>query len=182
MIKVITGELKGTLVLVPDVFADARGLFMEAYNERDFAKATGLAPRFVQDNYAKSARGVLRGLHYQVKRVQGKLVHVTRGRIFDVALDVRAGSPTYGRWSAVVLSGANRHLHWIPEGCAHGYLVLSATADVLYKVTDYRAPEHERAIHWKDPDLTIEWPLRSPPILSARDAAAPPFADAEAVR
>jgi dTDP-4-dehydrorhamnose 3,5-epimerase len=173
--------LPGVLTLEPDVYSDERGFFMESYNERDFAQATGLAPRFVQDNHSYSTRNVLRGMHYQVKRPQGKLVRVVSGEIFDVAIDVRRGSPTLGRWSAVRLSAENKRMRWIPEGYAHGFLVVSEAADVLYKTTDYRVADLERAVAWSDPDLKIAWPMTATPILSARDARAPLLKDAELI-
>jgi dTDP-4-dehydrorhamnose 3,5-epimerase len=170
--------IDGVLVLEPKVFGDARGWFYEAFNARDFAQITGLERTFVQDNHSRSARGVLRGLHFQVEHAQGKLVRVTHGQVFDVAVDIRPGSRTYGQWFGVELSAENHRQLWIPEGLAHGFLVLSEVAEFLYKTTDYWFPEHERSIHWADPTLAIGWPLHrldGPPQLAAKDAAAGPF-------
>jgi dTDP-4-dehydrorhamnose 3,5-epimerase len=167
------------LLLEPRVFGDARGFFFESYNERAFTAATGLAPRFVQDNHSRSGRGVLRGLHYQLRRPQGKLVRCVAGEVFDVALDIRRGSPTFGRWAGARLSADNKRQMWVPEGFAHGFLVLSESAEFLYKTTDYYAPELERAIRWDDPRIAVAWPGASAPLLSARDAAAPLLQDAE---
>lgn len=178
--KVTPTGLPGVLVLEPKVFRDSRGEFMESFNQRSFEAATGLAPRFVQDNYSRSLRNVLRGLHYQVRQQQDKLVWVAQGAVFDVAVDVRRSSPTFGRWFGTELSSANRRQLWIPAGFAHGFLVLSESADVLYKATDFHAPEHERGIVWDDPGLAIEWPQRGGrPLLSAKDAAAVTLAEAE---
>lgn len=160
------------LLLEPRVFGDERGFFLESFNHRLFAQATGLEPQFVQDNHSRSARNVLRGLHYQVVQPQGKLVRVVAGEVFDVAVDIRPGSPTFGRWVGEVLSESNKRQLWIPPGLAHGFLVLSEYADFLYKTTGYYAPEHERCIAWNDPDLAIAWPLAGQtPILSAKDQA-----------
>lgn len=175
-------ELPGVLLIEPKVFGDARGYFMESYNQRTFAQATGLSPQFVQDNHSRSARGVLRGLHYQLRQPQGKLVRVTAGEVFDVAVDLRRSSPTYGRWYACVLSAENKLQLWVPAGFGHGYLVLSDSAEFVYKTTDFYAPEHERCIAWNDPDLNIGWPLLaglSEPVLSAKDKAGVPLKDAE---
>ena len=163
------------LLLEPRVYADERGFFFESFNERAFTEAVGGPTRFVQDNHSHSVRGVLRGLHYQAAQPQGKLVRVVAGVVFDVAVDIRADSPTCGRWVGLELSAANRRQLWIPPGLAHGFLVLSDTADVLYKTTDYYAPREERCILWSDPTLAIGWPLAGPPILSAKDAAGLPF-------
>lgn len=170
--------LEGVLLLEPKVFGDVRGWFFEAFNARDFARATGLERTFVQDNHSHSTRGVLRGLHHQVEHPQGKLIRVTQGAVFDVAVDIRPGSATYGRWFGVELTGENRRQLWIPEGLAHGFLVLSEVAELLYKSTDYWHPEHERSLHWADPTLAIDWPLHrldGPPQLVPRDASAGPF-------
>jgi dTDP-4-dehydrorhamnose 3,5-epimerase len=172
-------SLPGVLVIAPRVFADARGAFFESYNETAFAGATGVAAGFVQDNHSVSLKNVLRGLHYQVGKPQGKLVRVVAGEIFDVAVDLRRSSPTFGRWTGVNLSAANRLMQWIPEGYAHGFIVLSDRADVLYKTTTYYAPELERSIAWNDPDLAIRWPLDGPPILSERDSRAAALREAE---
>jgi len=163
------------LILQPKVFGDERGFFFESYNRRAFREATGIDMDFVQDNHSKSACNVLRGLHYQVGRPKGKLVRVTQGRVFDVAVDIRRDSPTFGRHVAVELSAENKTQLWIPPGLAHGFLVLSDTAEFLYKTTDYYAPECERSIRWDDPDLAIDWPLATPPLLSSKDAAAQSF-------
>lgn len=171
--------LPGLLLLEPDVFADARGVFFESYNQQRFEAATGIGAPFVQDNQSTSARHVLRGLHYQIGRPQGKLVRALAGEIFDVAVDLRKSSPTFGRWAGTVLSAENRKQVWIPEGFAHGFLALSESAEIHYKVTDYYAPERERTIRWDDPTLAIRWPLTSPPILSTKDAAGLLLADAE---
>lgn len=157
------------LLLEPKVFGDSRGFFYESYNERAFREVTGVDARFVQDNHSRSARGVLRGLHYQVRQPQAKLVRVVRGAVFDVAVDVRRGAPSFGRWVGMELSEENQRQMWIPEGFAHGFLVLSDSADFLYKTTDYYAPEHERCIAWNDPAIGIEWPLVGEPVLSSKD-------------
>lgn len=168
------------LVLEPRVFADGRGFFYESFNQRDFEQATGLqGVPFVQDNHSKSAQGVLRGLHYQIQHPQGKLVRVVQGEVFDVAVDMRRGSPTFGRWVAEVLSAENKKQLWLPPGFAHGFLVLSETAEFLYKTTDYWFPEHERSVLWSDPQLAIDWPLQGAPLLAKKDAEATCFADAE---
>lgn len=179
--KIIPTPLDGALILEPKVFGDARGFFLESYNRRDFAAATGLDVDFVQDNHSRSRRGVLRGLHYQIRQPQGKLVRVARGAVFDVAVDIRRSSPTFGRWAGVELSEDNQRQLWIPPGLAHGFLVLSESADFLYKTTDWYAPEHERGIAWNDPAIGIEWPLDAigEPLLSDKDRAAPPLAQAE---
>jgi dTDP-4-dehydrorhamnose 3,5-epimerase len=166
------------LVIEPKVFGDSRGFFLESWNAQAFAEA-GIPAAFVQDNHSRSPRGVLRGLHYQIVQPQGKLVRVTAGEVFDVAVDLRRASPTFGRWVGEHLSGENRRMLWIPPGFGHGFLVLSESADFLYKTTDYYAPEHERVIAWNDPDLAIAWPLAGAPTLSARDDAGPRFRDAE---
>lgn len=172
--------LTDVLVLEPRVFGDARGFFLESFNARRFAEATGVRAEFVQDNQSRSARGVLRGLHYQIRQPQGKLVRVVRGRVFDVAVDLRRSSPAFGRWAGVELSEDNHRQLWIPPGFAHGFLVLSESADFLYKATDYYAPEHERAIRWDDPSVGIDWPIaEQAPLLSAKDRAAPSLAAAE---
>lgn len=178
--NVIRTEVDGALIIEPKVFGDARGFFMESWNRRAFAQI-GLDVDFVQDNHSRSRRGVLRGLHYQIRQPQGKLVRVSAGTVYDVAVDLRRSSPTFGQWAGVELSEENRHMFWVPPGCAHGFLVLSESADFLYKATDYYAPEHERAILWSDPDLAIDWPLAGigEPLLAAKDAAAPRLRDAE---
>jgi len=177
--NVIPTTLPGVLILEPKVFGDDRGFFYESYNERRFAELTGAQTAFVQDNHSKSARGVLRGLHYQIRQTQGKLVRVVAGEVFDVAVDLRRASATFGRWTGVVLSAENRRQLWVPAGFAHGFVVTSESAEFLYKTTDYWAPEHERAVRWDDPAIGIDWPLAGAPVLSAKDAAAPLLADAE---
>ena len=177
--EIITTDIPGVLILKPRVFGDDRGFFMESFNRRTWRAATGQDCDFVQDNHSRSGRGVLRGLHYQIRQPQGKLVRVVSGEVFDVAVDVRRSSPTFGHWVGVRLSAENRLQFWIPPGFAHGFLVLSSAADFLYKATDYYAPEHERTIIWNDPQLGIDWPDKIPPELSEKDAAAPLFRDAE---
>jgi dTDP-4-dehydrorhamnose 3,5-epimerase len=176
----IPQAIPDVVLIVPKVFGDARGFFMETWRADVFARA-GIDVPFVQDNHSASSRGVLRGLHYQVEQVQGKLVRVLTGEIFDVAVDIRRGSPTFGRWVGAHLSGENKHLLWVPPGFAHGFLVLSERAEVVYKCTDYYAPQHERSILWNDPGLGIEWPLDAgqQPTLSAKDAAAARLEQAE---
>jgi dTDP-4-dehydrorhamnose 3,5-epimerase len=170
------------LLLEPRVFGDDRGFFFESFNQRAFHQATGLDLHFVQDNHSRSARHVLRGLHYQVLRPQGKLVRVTAGEVFDVVVDIRRGSPTFGKWAGQLLSASNKRQLWVPPGLAHGFLVLSESADFLYKTTDYYAPEHERCIAWDDATLAIEWPLQgATPLLSGKDAAGKAFAQAALV-
>jgi dTDP-4-dehydrorhamnose 3,5-epimerase len=178
--RLIETPLKDALIVEPKVFGDARGFFMESWNRRTFAQL-GLDLDFVQDNHSRSARGVLRGLHYQLKQPQGKLVRVVAGSVYDVAVDLRKSSPTFGKWTGVELSAENRRMFWVPPGFAHGFLVLSESADFLYKATDYYAPEQERSILWNDPDLAIDWPLDGvgTPTLAAKDAAGTRFADAE---
>jgi len=177
--KVTPTEFPGVLILEPRVFGDERGFFFESYNRRAFREATGLDPDFVQDNHSKSARNVLRGLHYQVRNVQGKLVRVTAGEVWDVVVDLRRSSPTFGRSLGIALSAANRRMLWVPEGFAHGFLVTSESAEFLYKTTDYYAPEHERSLLWNDPALAIAWPLAGEPLLKPGDANGTPLARAE---
>ena len=181
--QVIPTAIDGVLILEPRVFGDARGFFMESYNRSAFAQATGLDIDFVQDNHSRSRRGVLRGLHYQVRQPQGKLVRVSQGAVFDVAVDIRQGSPSFGRWVGVELSADNQRQLWVPAGMAHGFLVLSESADFLYKTTDNYAPEHERCIAWDDPAIGIDWPLAAhgiaAPLLSDKDRAGVPLAAAE---
>ena len=178
--NVIKSEIPDVLILEPKVFGDDRGFFFESFNERTFAGKTGVSARFVQDNHSRSARNVLRGLHYQIQQPQGKLVRVTAGEIYDVAVDIRRSSPAFGKWAAVVLSASNRKMCWVPPGFAHGFLVVSDHAEVQYKTTDYWAPQHERCILWNDRDLAISWPLKGEPILSQKDRAGLPFKQAEA--
>jgi dTDP-4-dehydrorhamnose 3,5-epimerase len=169
--KVTPTEIPDVLQIDPRVFGDDRGFFYESFNESKFREITGLEPSFVQDNHSRSVRNVLRGLHYQIKQPQGKLVRVVNGAAFDVAVDIRRNSPTFGRWVAQILSAENRRQLWIPIGFAHGFLVLSDYVDFVYKTTDYWAAEHERCIAWNDSDLGIRWPLDGNPILSAKDTA-----------
>lgn len=178
--KVTTTAIEGLLILEPKVFGDARGFFMESFNQKAFDAAVGQELRFVQDNHSRSAKGVLRGLHYQLPpHAQGKLVRVTQGSVFDVAVDLRRSSTSFGRWVGVELSGANHKQLWLPPGLAHGFVVTSDSADFLYKTTQYYAPEAERCVRWDDPALAIAWPvLDSAPLLSAKDAAAPALAEA----
>ncbi len=166
--KVIETSLPGILILEPKVFGDDRGFFFESYNKKSLEKA-GITAEFVQDNYSRSIRNVLRGLHYQIKQPQGKLVRVISGEVFDVVVDIRRSSPNFGKWAGFSLSAENKRMAWIPPGFAHGFLVLSEVAEFLYKTTDYWAQEHERCIFWNDPDLSIGWPLAGEPILSAKD-------------
>jgi dTDP-4-dehydrorhamnose 3,5-epimerase len=167
------------LVFQPKVFGDDRGFFFESFNENIFAETTGLRPRFVQDNHSKSAKNVLRGLHYQIKQPQGKLVRVTQGAVFDVAVDLRLQSPTFGKWVGEVLSDENKKMLWVPEGFAHGFLVLSESAEFLYKTTNFYAPEHERCIIWNDLTLNVEWPISQKPSLSTKDSLGLSFAEAD---
>jgi len=178
--KITRCAVPDVLLLEPRIFGDDRGFFFESFNQRAFNDATGLDLNFVQDNHSRSARNVLRGLHYQLVQPQGKLVRVTSGEVFDVAVDIRRNSPTFGKWVGELLSAANKRQLWVPPGLAHGFLVLSESADFLYKTTDYYAPEHERCIAWDDATLAIEWPLQgSGPLLSGKDAAGKPFLQAE---
>jgi dTDP-4-dehydrorhamnose 3,5-epimerase len=182
-VKATRTAIPEVVLLEPKVFGDARGFFLESFNQRAFADATGLDVQFVQDNHSRSARGVLRGLHYQIRQPQGKLVRVVRGAVFDVAVDVRRSSPTFGRWVGEELSEQNQHQLWVPPGFAHGFIVLSESADFLYKTTEYYAPEHERCIAWDDPAIGIGWPLGTggieAPVLSAKDAAGASLREAE---
>jgi dTDP-4-dehydrorhamnose 3,5-epimerase len=172
-------EIPEVLLLEPKVFGDARGFFFEAYNRRNFREATGLDVDFVQDNQSQSVRNVLRGLHYQVRQPQGKLVTVVAGEIFDVAVDLRRSSPTFRKWVSVLLSAGTPRTIWIPPGFAHGFLVVSDQALVLYKTTDYYAPEHERTLIWNDPQLAVRWPLEGEPIVSDKDRRGTPLAAAD---
>lgn len=173
-------RIPDVILIEPRVYGDQRGFFLESWNERSFTEA-GLNLRFVQDNHSRSKQWTLRGLHYQVKQPQGKLVRVVAGAVFDVAVDLRRSSPTFGKWVGEILSAENHRMLWIPPGFAHGFLVLSEFADFLYKCTDFYAPEHERAVRWNDPNIGIEWPLPAgkAPILSSKDQAAGAFRDAE---
>jgi dTDP-4-dehydrorhamnose 3,5-epimerase len=178
--KVIRTAIPDVLIIEPQVFGDARGFFFESFNARKFREFTGLEPDFVQDNHSRSGKHVLRGLHYQIRQTQGKLVRVCAGEVFDVAVDLRKSSPTFGKWVGMRLSAENKHSMWIPEGFAHGFVVLSDYAEFLYKTTDYWAPEHERCIAWNDPELAIDWHLAgAAPNLSAKDLAGRAFRDAE---
>ena len=178
--KVTASVIPDVLIIEPKVFGDSRGFFFESFNQRSFHEASGLDVTFVQDNHSKSARNVLRGLHYQINQPQGKLVRVIAGEVFDVAVDIRRNSKTFGRWVGEILSGDNKRQLWIPSGFAHGFLVLSESAEFLYKTTDYWEPKHERCIVWNDPTLAIKWPvLQGEPILSAKDAEGKFFLEAE---
>ena len=167
------------LILEPQVFGDARGFFYESFNARDFSRATGLDVSFVQDNHSKSAKGVLRGLHYQIQHPQGKLVRVVQGEVFDAAVDLRKSSTTFGQWVGVHLSADNHRQLWVPPGFAHGFVVLSESAEFLYKTTDYWYPEHERSLLWNDPAVGVQWPIGEQPLLAAKDAAGKTLAEAE---
>ena len=167
--NVIATRLPDVLIIEPKVFGDDRGFFYESFNSRAFAEATGSTLPFVQDNHSRSTRGVLRGLHYQIEQAQGKLVRVTAGEVLDIAVDIRRSSPTFGQWAGVRLSAQNHRQLWVPPGFAHGFVVLSESADFLYKTTDYYAPSAERCIRWDDPQLAIDWALDDAPILSAKD-------------
>jgi dTDP-4-dehydrorhamnose 3,5-epimerase len=177
--KVTPTALPDVLVIEPQVFGDARGFFFESFNRRGFREATGLDLEFVQDNHSRSAKNVLRGLHYQIRQPQGKLVRCIAGEVFDVAVDLRRSSPTFGKWAAVTLSAENKRMTWVPPGFGHGFLVLSEYAEFLYKTTDYWAPKHERSVAWNDPDIGIAWPLAGEPVLSAKDKTGTRLRNAE---
>ena len=177
--KIVTTAIPDVLILEPKVFGDARGFFFESFNQRAFSQATGVDVQFVQDNHSRSVKGVLRGLHYQIQQAQGKLVRVVRGSVFDVTVDLRRSSSTFGQWVGVELSEESHRQVWVPPGFAHGFVVTSESADVLYKTTDYYAPEFERCIVWNDPAIGIQWPLSQAPQLSAKDQAGLPLAKAE---
>ena len=177
--KVIPTAIPEVLVFEPQVFGDERGSFFESFNAHHFETLTGQRVNFVQDNHTRSAKNVLRGLHYQVKQPQGKLVRVIAGAVFDVVVDLRTASPFFGRWVGVLLSAENQRQVWVPPGFAHGFVVTSDSAECLYKTTDYWAPEHERSILWSDPALAIDWPISGAPIVSARDRGAALLADAD---
>ncbi|SIT50122.1 dTDP-4-deoxyrhamnose-3,5-epimerase [Paraburkholderia piptadeniae] len=179
-ISIIATSLPEVKIVEPKVFGDERGFFFESFNEQEFAQAIGEQVKFVQDNHSRSTKNVLRGLHYQIQRAQGKLVRVIAGEVFDVAVDMRRSSPNFGRWTGHRLSADNKRQMWIPPGFAHGFFVLSEAADFLYKTTDYWFAEHERCVAWNDPEIGIDWPLDAPPILATKDAAGKRFADAEA--
>jgi dTDP-4-dehydrorhamnose 3,5-epimerase len=177
--KVIRTEIPDVLLLEPRVFEDARGVAYESYNRRTFQEVTGLDPQFVQDNRSTSRKNVLRGLHYQVERPQGKLVSALRGEIYDVAVDLRRSSPTFGKWVGFRLSEADRRMAWLPRGFAHGFLALSESVEVLYKLDDFWSPPHERTIVWNDPDIGVRWPLQGEPVLSDKDRRGAAFRAAE---
>ena len=176
--NVIRTAIPDVLIVEPKVFGDPRGFFFESYNRRTL-EPHGIPGEFVQDNHSRSAKGVLRGLHYQIRQPQGKLVRVVSGEVFDVAVDIRRSSPAFGKWVGEILSADNKRMMWIPPGFAHGFLVLSESAEFLYKTTDYWAPEHERSLLWNDPQLAIAWPLEGAPTLAAKDAAAKRLSEAE---
>lgn len=177
--KVIPTEIPDVLIIEPQVYGDDRGFFLESFNQKDFREKTGVNTTFVQDNHSMSLKNVLRGLHYQIPNPQGKLVRVVNGSVFDVAVDARKSSPTFGQWVGCVLSAENKRIFWVPEGFAHGFLVLSERAEFLYKTTNYYYPQYEKTILWNDADLGIDWPLEIPPILSPKDQAGQPFKSVE---
>lgn len=179
--NVISTSISEVLVIEPKVFGDSRGFFFESFNQKNFNQATGLDVKFVQDNHSRSVKGVLRGLHYQIRQPQGKLVRVVRGQVFDVAVDIRRSSPTFGQWVGVELTEDNYRQLWVPPGFAHGFYVLSDIADFLYKTTDYYFPDLERSLLWNDPAIAVSWPIEAAvsPIISAKDKIAPKLADAE---
>jgi dTDP-4-dehydrorhamnose 3,5-epimerase len=179
IMEIIKTKIPDVLILEPKVFGDDRGFFFESFNEKEFLAQTGVKLNFVQDNHSKSAQNVLRGLHYQIQQPQGKLVRAVVGEVFDVAVDLRKSSETFGQWVGVHLSAANKRMFWVPPGFAHGFVVLSETAEFLYKTTDYYAPQYERSLLWNDPELAIDWTIDQPPILSAKDQAGTQFKDAE---
>jgi len=177
--EAVKTSLQDVLILEPKVFGDTRGFFFESFNARRFAELTGITTPFVQDNHSCSQKGVLRGLHYQIRQPQGKLVRVVAGDVYDVAVDLRHSSPDFGKWTGVTLSAENKRIVWIPAGFAHGFVVLSDSAEFLYKTTDYWAPQHERCIRWNDSSLAIDWPVGGDVLVSAKDAQGVAFADAE---
>ncbi|MUL36686.1 dTDP-4-dehydrorhamnose 3,5-epimerase [Gloeocapsopsis dulcis] len=177
--NILPTEIPEVLIIEPRIFGDDRGFFFESYNEKAFADKVGVSLPFVQDNHSRSLQNVLRGLHYQIQQPQGKLVRAIAGTILDVASDIRKSSPTFGQWISCILSAENKRQLWVPPGFAHGFLVLSPSAEVLYKTTDYYAPQHERCILWNDPDLAIDWAISTPPILSQKDQTGQPFHKAE---
>jgi len=178
-VKIIATSIPDLLIIEPKVFGDDRGFFFESFNLRQFTESTGLYPDFVQDNHSRSAKNVLRGLHYQIQNPQGKLVRVVQGAVFDVAVDIRKSSPTFGQHVAAELSAENKRMFWIPEGFAHGFVVLSDSAEFLYKTTDYWSPQFERSIMWNDPTIGIQWPIQGEPVLSGKDAQGKSLAEAE---
>ena len=177
--KILPAKIPDVLIIEPQVFQDDRGFFFESYNHKAFSEKTGITANFVQDNHSFSKQNVLRGLHYQISQPQGKLVRAIAGTILDVAVDIRKTSPSFGEWVSCILSADNKRQLWVPVGFAHGFVVLSETAEVLYKTTDYYAPQHERCILWNDPDLAIDWSVTNPPIVSAKDRVGQPFKSAE---
>jgi dTDP-4-dehydrorhamnose 3,5-epimerase len=177
--EIISTEIPDVIMIEPTVYGDDRGFFYESYNKKRFEEATGTTADFVQDNHSKSTKGVLRGLHYQIKQAQGKLVRVIGGEVLDVAVDIRRSSSTFGQWVGVILSGDNKRQFWIPEGFAHGFVVLSDTAEFLYKTTDYYAPEFERCIRWDDTELSIDWQYNGKPLVSDKDARGVSFKEAD---
>ena len=177
--NIIPTEIPDILIIEPRVFEDQRGFFYESYNAKGFQEKIGVDLHFVQDNHSRSAKNVLRGLHYQIQQPQGKLVRVVAGEVFDVAVDLRKSSPTFGQWVGTLLSAENKRQLWVPAGFAHGFCVVSEFTEVLYKTTDYYAPQHERCVLWNDSDLGVAWPLTETPIVSAKDQAGVPFKDAE---
>lgn len=177
--NILPTEIPDVLIIEPRVFQDDRGFFLESYNAQAFAEKAGITAQFVQDNHSRSTQNVLRGLHYQIEQAQGKLVRAVVGSIFDVAVDLRKQSPTFGQWVGCLLSAENKRMFWVPPGFAHGFLVVSEVAEVLYKATDFYAPQHERCVLWNDPDLAIAWTLSADPILSAKDQAGKPLESAD---
>ncbi len=177
--NVISTHIPDVLIIEPRIFGDERGFFFESYNQKIFAEKTGISPKFVQDNHSSSGKNVLRGLHYQIQEPQGKLVRVVTGEVLDIAVDIRHSSPTFGQWASCLLSATNKRQFWVPEGFAHGFVVLSDSAEFLYKTTNYYAPQYDRVILWNDPDLGIDWQLEEEPILSAKDQAGKPFKEAD---
>ncbi|MCP2727418.1 dTDP-4-dehydrorhamnose 3,5-epimerase [Limnofasciculus baicalensis] len=177
--NIIPTEIPDVLILEPRVFGDERGFFLESYNQKAFADKAGITANFVQDNHSRSVQNVLRGLHYQIQQSQGKLVRAIVGSVFDIAVDIRKSSPTFGKWVGCTLSAENKRQIWVPSGFAHGFIVVSEVAEVLYKATDYYAPQYERSILWNDPDLGIDWPITTSPILSTKDQSGQPLKTAE---
>ena len=177
--NVIPTHIPDLLIIEPRIFGDDRGFFFESYNEKSFAEKTGISPKFVQDNHSLSLKNVLRGLHYQIQEIQGKLVRVISGEVLDIAVDIRRSSPTFGQWASCLLSGENKRQFWVPEGFAHGFVVLSDSAEFLYKTTNYYAPQYDRVILWNDPDIGVDWQLKGEPILSDKDKAGKRFKEAD---
>jgi len=177
--NVIPTHIPDLLIIEPRIFGDDRGFFFESYNEKSFAEKTGISPKFVQDNHSLSTKNVLRGLHYQIKETQGKLVRAISGEVLDIAVDIRRSSPTFGQWASCLLSAENKRQFWVPEGFAHGFVVLSDSAEFLYKTTNYYAPQYDRVILWNDPDLGVDWQLKGEPILSDKDKAGKRFKEAD---